>query len=571
MRVGTFVLVMLAAQLAAAERAQPSAPAPTPSVRGDVRGEVLLAPEASWRWQVVTVPAVEPAPAASPAPPARADAPPPAAGAGQPPPRWPYALAAGPEVTTLPDASEGQRVAAAYGVTRFTLDADDQGLVMLELRMRYRDGVAAWLNGVEVVRRALDRSKGPLEPAERPHGPEWETFYIPVGPHLLHLGTNTLAVELRPSRRRTAPTAQVELIGRRDRGIVRGPLLSDVGATTAELRVETDPGTAAVLEWGTGDALDRRAVSPPGRRHTFPLAGLPANGRVRYRVSAGASVTPIYAFHTLPGAGDVVRIGIYGDVRGGHDVHRRLVEAMLAEPLDAIGVTGDLVLRGTDGGDWQRFFAITEPLLAQVLYLPAIGNHDLGWKKVTGQADAVFPLPPGPPGLPPDAHWYSYDVADVHLVFLDSNAYDRAEQLRWLDDDLAQARARDARAILVVTHDGPYSRGYHRGNVDAQTRYVPILKKHRVDLVFSGHDHIYQRGEIGGIRYIVTGGGGAPLYAATCGGPGKRACAVADGMQAFAREHHFLVLTIDDRTIEMCPRRVDGRLLESCTRYRLRR
>ena len=37
------------------------------------------------------------------------------------------------------------------------------------------------------------------------------------------------------------------------------------------------------------------------------------------------------------------------------------------------------------------------------------------------------------------------------------------------------------RAILAFTHDGPYSRGYHGGNVDARNRYAPILVRHGVD------------------------------------------------------------------------------------------
>ena len=50
----------------------------------------------------------------------------------------------------------------------------------------------------------------------------------------------------------------------------------------------------------------------------------------------------------------------------------------------------------------------------------------------------------------------------------------------------AAARRKDARAIIVLTHDGPYSRGIHRGNQLARDRYVPILAKHHVDLVLVG-------------------------------------------------------------------------------------
>jgi 3',5'-cyclic AMP phosphodiesterase CpdA len=155
-------------------------------------------------------------------------------------------------------------------------------------------------------------------------------------------------------------------------------------------------------------------------------------------------------------------------------------------------------------------------------------------------------------------------------VFLDSNAYERADQETWLEADLAAARAAKARAIIAFTHDGPYARGYHGGSAIARDRYVPILLKYKVDLVLSGHDHIYQRGDAKGLRYVVSGGGGASLYGIRCGVSGRPKCAVEDGMQAVMKEHHYLVLTIG-RDLEMCARKPDGSLLERCTRLRLLR
>ena len=163
-----------------------------------------------------------------------------------------------------------------------------------------------------------------------------------------------------------------------------------------------------------------------------------------------------------------------------------------------------------------------------------------------------------------------YDVGDIHLVFLDSNNYGRTEQETWLEADLAAARKRGVRAIVAITHDGPFARGYHGGNVLARARYVPILARHKVDLLVSGHDHIYQRGEHLGLKYLVSGGGGAPLYAIRCGVPGRPKCAIEDGMEKVAREYHYAVLTVG-RDLELCSRRPDGTLLEKCIRYRLGR
>jgi 3',5'-cyclic AMP phosphodiesterase CpdA len=472
--------------------------------------------------------------------------------------------------TSLP-IGENERVAVMYAQASFTLERDHKDLRVLELRSRYRDGMIVWLNGVEVATRGLDGPGGDRI-ATRTRGPEWEILRIPAAPGLLRQGANQLAVEVRPSGRSRAPLLDVELVGRRKHGIARGPFIQRVGDTTATVVVETELFAPATLHWGQGHATDHEMVSPAGRRHVFDLTGLAPQSQVSYRVDAGDDTTADIRFHTAPGPREALRIAVYGDVRGGHQTHRALLDAMRGESPDLVIATGDLVLRGTDEGDWQRFFAVTEDMFATVPFYPAIGNHDVGR---TGEelrtADQVFALPPPPANRPASTFWYSYDVANVHLVFLDSNTYERREQREWFETDLADARKRKVRAIIVSTHDGPYSRGSHRGSTIAQRDYVPIMTKYRVDLVLSGHDHIYQRGSIGGIDYIVSGGGGAQLYSQACGAPNKRKCAVEDGMQFFAKAHHYVMVTIDRGQLETCARRADGTAVEPCVKQKLKR
>jgi hypothetical protein len=564
--------VLFVVLCAASARAEPDEPAEASNGAPNISSgaTTLLDAQAPWRWQLVTAPRLAPQIGAVAA--SGLDA---VAGRGPvldalgdavPAPKaWPYDVEQA--VSAIPAPAEDQRIAAAFGVTTFSLPPAMQGLEVLELRLKYEDGVAVWLNGVELVRQSLPRGSTTML-AKGPHGPEWETFYVPVAPGLL-AATNTLAIEVHPSGRSIAPKLSAVVAGRRDRGIVGGPMIAAIDATTAMIAVETDAGVEATLEWGTTNALGQKLTSAANKRHRFELAGLAPNGDVFYRVSAAASKTPVYSFHTLPGKGEVVRIGVYGDVRGGHATHRKIVGQMMKEGLDAVAVTGDMVLRGADGADWQRFFAVTRELLASLPYYPAIGNHDLGWRG-TARPDDIFAVPQGPNDRPDGAFWYSRNVGDVHLVFLDSNAYERADQETWLEADLAAARAAKARAIIAFTHDGPYARGYHGGSAIARDRYVPILLKYKVDLVLSGHDHIYQRGDAKGLRYVVSGGGGASLYGIRCGVSGRPKCAVEDGMQAVMKEHHYLVLTIG-RDLEMCARKPDGSLLERCTRLRLLR
>jgi hypothetical protein len=521
--------------------------------------------------------------------------------AGVPPPGWPGrslagtpGAAAGPmpvdmregkspcacatDLARLPglaDLGVSRRIAVLYATRSFTVDSERAEVRLLRLRVRYRDGLVAYVNGREVARRNLPPDARGLALAQLPHGPEWETFYIPVVPGLLMRGPNLLAVEVRPSGDRPAPALDLELAAATRARIVRGPMLQQVGPTSAAIVFETDLPAQAVVEHGPTPARGQVTPSAGGglaMRHIVTLRDLPLGQPVHYRVIAGSDVSGDLVLHPAPTPGAVLRFAVYGDVRGGHDVHARLVAAMLDEAPALVLATGDMVLRGTDEADWQRFFEVTAPLLAQVPYYPVAGNHDMGQAgDERRRMNEIFLLWPAPPERPAWGHWYAFDVAGVHFVMLDSNAFEHPEQLAWLERDLRAARKRGVRAIFAAVHDGPYSRGTHRGNAYAAEHYVPLLARHHVTLLFSGHDHLYQRGRAGGLDYMVSGGGGAPLYSVRCGVPGRPRCDTPDGMQHVASEHHYIVVTVYREHVEACPRRADGTPLERCTTYRLGR
>ncbi len=88
-------------------------------------------------------------------------------------------------------------------------------------------------------------------------------------------------------------------------------------------------------------------------------------------------------------------------------------------------------------------------------------------------------------------------------------------------------------------------------------------------MVFSGHDHLYQRGEVDGLDYIVSGGGGAPLYPIRCGIRGKRRCRVDDGMKKAVSAYHYVSVAVFKSHAEVCPRRPDREPLEPCVKIDL--
>ena len=168
-----------------------------------------------------------------------------------------------------------------------------------------------------------------------------------------------------------------------------------------------------------------------------------------------------------------------------------------------------------------------------------------------------------------DRGYYSFDVAGVHFVGLDSNQFRSPRQLRWFEDDLEQAEQSHPRAIFVWSHEGPYSSGWHGDSSEAILNYVPVCERHNVTIFFSGHDHDYERGRRGRLSYVVTGGAGAELRPLRWGAPGKRRC--KNPPLAFVNDHNYVRVEVLPGQVKVCARRIDGSPLEPCVTSRLLR
>jgi hypothetical protein len=467
----------------------------------------------------------------------------------------------------------------------FDVGAELPKLATLTLRVRYRHGFAAWLNGEELARKRLPPAAPPDALSTDVHGLEAESVVIALKPGQLRKRGNVLAVEAHPHTAGLESLLEVGLAGADGPRLTRGPYLERLSEHEVTLVLDTDLPTTAEAQWGPTIAYGSTLSDAPAQRHhVLRLTGLAGGTVYHYRVLAHTPpaqkgehavlppdqrvTTPDAAFHTPPPAGKPLRFVVYGDVRSDHEVHARLNRAIAAEDPDFALFTGDMVDGGADESQWERFFEVAAGLLKQVAIFPIAGNHDYARPgRGLGPFVAAFraPLRPGED----DGSYYSFDLAGVHFVGLDSGQYEVPRQLAWFENDLKEAEKHKPRAIYVFSHEPPYSAGSHGDSQVAIHDYVPIMERHHVTMFFGGHDHDYERGRAGTLDYVVTGGGGAELRAPRCGVPGKPAC--PPRVSAFFNEHNYVLVEVLADLYRVCAKRPDGGPLEPCVTLPLRR
>lgn len=242
-------------------------------------------------------------------------------------------------------------------------------------------------------------------------------------------------IEVRPGSHSHGVRFDASLVLREAGRVVRGPMVQRVREQSASIRFDTDLPSLAHVEYGATSSLGKRAKSALGtlaRHHRAELTGLAPGHAVHYRVVAAGQPGQSHIFHAPPKGPESLRFAVYGDVRGGHRVHANIASALLDEAIDFVLVTGDMVLRGSDEADWQRFFSVAGPLLARLPYYPVAGNHDTGNSgDERRRMSDLFALWPAPDDRPAEGAWHSFDISGVHFVMLDSNHYRHEAQLAW--------------------------------------------------------------------------------------------------------------------------------------------
>lgn len=211
---------------------------------------------------------------------------------------------------------------------------------------------------------------------------------------------------------------------------------------------------------------------------------------------------------------------VLGDNRAGDPecdaVYRKVLAAALERKPDFLVNTGDQIDKPGNVEHWKRFRELSADVT--VPYFLTVGNHD-AHVEVAGSEDVYK----AQVDLPGREIYYSFAAGNSLFVVLDSyvKGEDKriaGDQFAWLEQTLAASKQKHR---FVVVHHPLFpekGKGRHHGNSldrypEDRDRLHGLFKKHGVTMVMSGHEHLYLRKVVDGIPYVITGGGGAPLYA----------------------------------------------------------
>ncbi|MEK6607684.1 MAG: metallophosphoesterase [Myxococcota bacterium] len=341
--------------------------------------------------------------------------------------------------------------------------------------------------------------------------------------------------------------------------IVKGPYLQDVRRDSAVVMWETDVAVDGEVEVSRSGEAKQSFAAPAARLHEVRVAGLAPSMPYRYRVRSGGAWTAEAQLRTARRADEPFAFIVYGDCRSGHEAHGAIADLIAAEPADFLLHTGDLVTDGADETSWQRFFEIERDLLRERPLFPTLGNHDIASIGGADRYRAYFVLPDGSPD---PEEYYAFTWGSARFIVLDSNImfYAISRQTAWLESELAAAAADPSvRHIFVAMHHPPFSTGPHGGNLGGRLAWAPLFARYGVDMVFAGHDHDYERLAQDGVRYVVTGGAGAPPY------PQDDEPAAEDALASlhFESSHHYVKVQVSGDLVEMTAVRIDGSTIES--------
>ena len=323
--------------------------------------------------------------------------------------------------------------------------------------------------------------------------------------------------------------------------IIRGPYLQSATPTSMVVRWRTDNTEASIVRYGLSRTELTTTVKAEGitTEHFVYLGKLKPNTRYFYTMGAepvakvtdtatkaaaakpaaeaedAPSKAPISSFVTPPepGIAQSTRVWVLGDPGTKNDTQRAVRDQYYKftgkRATDLWLLLGDNAYPdGTDTDYQKAIFEMYPETLRTAPVWSCLGNHDGKSANSITQSGVyyntfTFPTRGEAGGVASGTEaYYSFDYANTHFISLDSHDSDRSADgamMTWLKADLA-ATKRDW--IVAFFHHPTYTKGTHDSDKDSDSTgrmndmrqtFLPVLEAGGVDLILTGHSHVYER------------------------------------------------------------------------------
>ncbi len=369
----------------------------------------------------------------------------------------------------------------------------------------------------------------------------------------------------------------------------------------AKWQLETKVGSG---EWHKAGAVSSHEIEKPNNIPNYLFRGkadnLPVGESFEYRVLLDGKPVFQAQSQTRKKADQPYRFAVYGDIAAGTAAESKIAFQCYSAKPDFIVMPGDLVYNAGLYDEYlKKYFPVYNadsasaetgaPIIRSILTIGILGNHDIAlrptvpytdltltpdalayyllWSQpLNGPTSAILAQSATPLGgdeanqayfkkaagttFPVMAN-FSFDYGNSHWLALDGSYYTNwadPKLRQWVEDDLKKAQSATWR--FVTFHEPGFSVDVHHGKEQRMRLLSDIFQNEKVDVVFAGHAHDYQRsfpltfkpalkgglpyanvdGTVDGDIildkkydgktnthpkapiYIVTGGGGASLY-----------------------------------------------------------
>jgi len=256
--------------------------------------------------------------------------------------------------------------------------------------------------------------------------------------------------------------------------------------------------------------------------HSATFTGLQSNAMYIYRVGSEGRWSEWFQFRTAEKQPKPFKFIYLGD--GQEHVLSLWSQAIRAAYKAApearfIIHGGDLVNDARAYDAWHEWFAAAGWINATIPIMPAIGNHeywDGNWEErfFTPYWRPHFTLPLNGISELPETNYY-FDFQGARFIILNSNL-EREKQARWLEGIL---KNNPNNWTIIVFHHPIYCGAANRDYPEIRNVWNPIFKKYKVDLILTGHDHTYARGNNPEQLAIKSKNSTDPVYVVSVSGP----------------------------------------------------